>query len=145
MSERRSNEGTILRPGPSSTVHGCVLLSQPCPPSSGFIMEHSFACSPAAAPGDNSVVLSIHTHTPTREPQHVQRNQTHLGSVHREAGQKPNTLHSSQRFHARLYIQHAAFTPWLRLQQHNTQLPLSLNITAQDLITHTNKYTLATV
>lgn len=56
------------------------------------------------------VFFSFHTHTDT-QPQHVQRNQTHLKSVHKRGEKKQktknkktktSTLHSPQRLHAHL-------------------------------------------
>lgn len=63
---------------------------------------------------------SFSFHTGDTRPQHVQRFQTHLKSVHKRRKRKKNitsTLHSPQTVaRSPLYIQHTAQTPWLHLQ-----------------------------
>lgn len=97
------------------------------PSSPGFCFKHSFACSPVAVlasnPGEKKEELnktlsfSCHTHTAT-QPHHVQRNQTHLKSVHKRRGENKHSAFVTKIKRSSLYIQHAALTLQMHLHQH---------------------------
>lgn len=136
------NEGISLKPGPSSTVHGFVFpspnLSRPHPPSflPLFLFKHIHLLAHLWQHQLAAQAFSFHTHTDT-QPQHVQRNQTHLKSVHKRGEEKnKHAAFTTKITRSSLYIQHTALTPWLHLQR-----PLdsckrsslnSLRITAED-------------
>lgn len=106
-----------VSPPARSVLHSACIPSPPFPisfppsllPPLVFVLNIHFACSPVAASRGGPGVQFKHAHNDT-QPQHVQRSQTHLMSVHKSGrgwGKKnkkntthASTLHSPQRLHA---------------------------------------------